>query len=242
MAAIFHSQTRHKILFPLVNGASAAAAPLVALLIMGTTTVNGAAILNPSFEDAGPPTPSGPDFSGISNANWSTSISVSGIWGIQRNTSALAKLILPPDGNAVGVIYRRGNASSIASGDFAFLFQSVDLTDVLSISFDAALNQVNNSARRGTWSSSLEAQFVIDGISYWSQSQAGLYFSQQIDTSSLTGLHDIGFRIVATSNDSDLTGSDWFLFDNLVTTTIPEPSSTMALILGGGLFFLNRRR
>lgn len=206
------------------------------------TAVNGAVILNPSFESAGPLTPMGPDFSGVSIADWSTSVNASGIWGIHQNTAALAKRILTPDGNAIGVIYRRITATDTTSGDFAILFQSVDLTDVLSISFDAALNQVNNSVPQGTWTGSLEAQFVINGVPYWSQSQAGSYFNQRIDTSSLTGVHDIGFRIAATSDATGLTGSDWFLFDNLNVTPIPEPSATMVLLLAGVCFLASRRR
>lgn len=221
---------------------TSAACAIFGFIFAGSSTANGAIILNPSFEVGGPLTPPGPDFSGVSIADWNTDISASGIWGIHQNSATLAKLILPPDGNAVGVIYRRGSATSVTTGNFAILYQSVDLTDVLSISFDAALDQARDSVRQGAWTGSLEAQFVIDGNPYWSRSQVGSYFDQIIDTSSLTGVHEIGFRLVVVSDVSELTGSDWFVFDNLSTISVPEPSAVMVLIFSGALMLLNRRR
>lgn len=199
----------------------------------------GAIILNPSFEETSPPAT---EFLGDALVNWSASAGSTGTWGINQGTSSLNLQLLPPDGIAVCRIYRRASVTSINPGDFGSLIQSVDLTNVSSISFDAALNQIKNSVAQGTWSSFLEAQFIIDGSVYWSKSQAGKFLTQSVDTSSLAGTHDLGFRLIAVGAGSELTNSDWFLFDNLVVTTIPEPSAASVVILSGICFSMNRRR
>lgn len=105
-------------------------------------------------------------------------------------------------------------------GDYLEFYQSVDLTGITEILFDARL-------RGGSFTDSV---FFIDGAPVWEENAAGTYLDVSVDTSGYSGLHDIGvgvrvFQAFGSSADG------WTHFDNL--RAIPEPATLCLLVLGG---------
>lgn len=132
------------------------------------------------------------------------------------------------------------NTFSFNSGDFASLYQDVDLTGIDSIGFDAELKGCCGNYV------GFEASFSIGGTSYWSAKSSGVYSSISIDVSGLSGIHRISF-----ANEAIFTGtfsSHWFLFDDVVAigdgvSPVPLPASGLLLFGAlGGFGFLRRKR
>jgi hypothetical protein len=106
--------------------------------------------------------------------------------------------------------------------------QALDLTNVLDITFDTNLSCAPFGCG---WHSFLEATFYVDGTMLWSSQTMGTELGHVVDTSSLTGVHTLEFRLEAIANGAAGGTSSHFSFDNIVA--IPEPST--AQMLGGGI-------
>jgi hypothetical protein len=102
-------------------------------------------------------------------------------------------------------------ASGAAPGADAFparLTQSVDLTGVEVLAFDARL-----LAEIG-WNPLVIADFRIDGVVMWSRTANGVFLDQTIDVSALSGVHEIEFRLTANASGPSTAGHNFFI-DNL---------------------------
>lgn len=216
------------------------------LLIMGMLTFGllggpaaQATVLNPSFENG--------CFDNWGESGPSFGADVLGVGGCGGSLSLNG---FPTDGNKFGRIYS-GSNTTISQGAFGSVFQQVDLTSIGSIMFDASLERFASGGEQNSWDSNYEAGFFIDGSAVWTASTfaAGNYLDRSIDTSALTGLHNIAFRNTRTGATGFSDGSNWFMFDNLRTVpaddgvTVPEPASIGILAFSlGGLVFMRRRR
>ena len=98
--------------------------------------------------------------------------------------------VLPSDGSNFAQIFSK-SSQAVDAGDTYMLSQSVDLTGISSIKFDAALGLGH------FWNELIQLDFLIDGTPVWSQTSKGNYLDQSIDTTRLTGTHTIAFRSAA---------------------------------------------
>lgn len=184
-----------------------------------------ATILNPSFEGT---------------SNWT--LSNSGIFGPSTGSSSVAGF--PTAGSSYGRVYS-GSGSTISTGEFGQWSQSLDFTTIGSITFDAKLVEFQRTSGTPVFMSFLEAVVRVDGSELWTGNALGTYLNQTIDTSLITGIVDLDFRLqaIADSNDENTVNgfiSDWFVFDNIRETEIPEPSAAALAALG--LFIAGHRR
>jgi hypothetical protein len=114
------------------------------------------------------------------------------------------------------------SATSGYGQSYVYLSQSVDLTGVSSVMFDAKLSVLEAHA----WESKFEADFYIDSTKKWSQQSIGTYLNQSFDVSSLSGMHTIEFRLQA--NLQGLAGyTNRYEFDNVRLISAPEPSGVV---------------
>lgn len=97
------------------------------------------------------------------------------------------------------------------TGDRVRLYQTVDLTGITTVRFDAELRALGTAA----WLPFLEARVLIDGVLAWSASATGTYLDETIDVSTQTGLHTFEFRLETVSDATVEFVSAWFLFDNV---------------------------
>jgi hypothetical protein len=112
------------------------------------------------------------------------------------------------------------------AGDFASISQSIDMTDIQAIEFDAYPSAV---PEREVWTGNSVALFLIDGTPYWTANEIGEHLGYHVDVSSLSGLHEIEFRLEMVR---DFAGqSNWLFVDN-VTTVVPEPMSIALFAMG----------
>lgn len=118
-----------------------------------------------------------------------------------------ARLFTRPGLNSSGeTISRTFNA-----GDRVSVSQQMDFTGVVSLMFDAQLRSIAT-----TWRSAFVASVLIDGVTVWSGNVSAIYRDRAIDTSDLSGLHTLEFRLEAvTTNVVSGSPSMWFMFDNV---------------------------
>jgi hypothetical protein len=118
-----------------------------------------------------------------------------------------ARLFTRPGLSSTGqTISRTFNA-----GERVSLSQDIDFTDVLSLVFDAQLRSVAT-----TWRTAFVASVLIDGVTVWSGNVSAIHRDSAIDTSALTGIHTLEFRLEAvTTNVVSGSPSMWFMFDNI---------------------------
>ncbi len=187
-----------------------------AFLILASATVRAASVTNPSFEA------DGNVFLDLANASgWSDNVGVFNFNGEINNSD------FHTDG-AYGVVLLAPTDGSYNAGDNVYVQQSVDLTGVSSVVFDAQLSV----HPEGSWLSFLEADFYVDSVKKWSKQDIGTFLDQSIDVTGITGTHSIEFRLQANSPDSATGHANWYEFDNVRLTSIPEPSSMVLFIAG----------
>lgn len=184
---------------------------LLALLLALSVPRVAAAIVNPSFEDdaasffitgASPPTGWTAVAGGGALKGQVTDIAATdGTYGVQLFVSA---------------------AGTVGTAFPFELHQTVDLTGIDVIAFDAKLEQEDS-----TWDPSMVAEFRIDGGVEWSQNGEGFFTDTVVDVSGLSGNHDIEFRLAPTVNGSF--PFHRFQFDNL-RDTLPPPRLTSARV------------
>lgn len=187
------------------------------LLDASDTIIDGPPIANPSFEADGvigsfyiqPPT--GWTLEGISD------FATDQFGGdVDAATSFEAHFVT--DGTYGGRFFSRTGANTsgepqprtFVPGDMARLYQTIDLTGVDAVRFDAELR-----TPWGEWFSFLEARVLIDGVVVWSAAAIGTYADREIDVSGLSGLHTFEFRLEAIASGEVAFASNWFLFDNV---------------------------
>jgi hypothetical protein len=118
-----------------------------------------------------------------------------------------ARLFTRPGLNAAGqTISRTFNA-----GERVSVSQLVDFSGVTSLVFDAQLRSLAT-----TWRTAFVASVLVDGVTVWSRNVSAIYRDNVVDTSALTGLHTLEFRLEAvTTNVVSGAPSMWFMFDNV---------------------------
>lgn len=218
------------------------------LFFLGRPGVARAAIANPSFE------------SNVNEVPDSWTKSKSGSFGVDiLQSSQLSSLTvtLPSDGDWLGRVYS-GSGSEILAGEYGQWAQTVDLTNVSQITFDAEILTLLQSpfGQVNTLHSFLEAQLLIDGTVLWSkQGAGGAFLDQVVNTSGFSGPSALALRLyaIADSNGENLPriSSSWFMFDNLRETAggqsggganvIPEPSSIFLFGVGIAGFLFRRK-
>jgi len=97
---------------------------------------------------------------------------------------------MPTNGNDFALFYS-SYGSAVNAGDDCSIAQTVNLTGISSIQFDAVLGLDNE------WNNEIKLDFLVDGASVWTQTTAGSYLNQSISTAGLTGTHTIAFRSTA---------------------------------------------
>jgi hypothetical protein len=129
------------------------------------------------------------------------------------------------DGTYAADLFIAATGASPGADQFPVrLTQSVDLTGVDVIAFDAEL-----LAEIG-WNPLVVADFRIDGVVMWSRTANGVFLDQAIDVSALSGVHSIEFRLTANASGPSTAGHN-FAIDNLreiqppprLTSTRVEP-------------------
>lgn len=191
---------------------------LIAAYLCLTHGVANATILNPSFEGT---------------TNWA--LSSSGVFGPDSISSSVSGF--PTAGSFFGRVYS-GSGSAISSGEFGQWSQSVDFTNIGSITFDAKLVEFQRTSGTPAFMSFLEAVVRVDGNSLWTGNSLGQFLDQTIDTSAITGVVNLDFRLqaIADSNDENTVNgaiSDWFVFDNIRVVEVPEQSTVSLAFLAG---------
>lgn len=160
-------------------------------------------ILNPSFEA---------DASGATAASsWSTTNSGS----MQVQVATTGATPLPSDGTRFANLWTTWTAH--AAGEWVRISQTINLTDVASLNFDAALTKTNGY----TWASAIRAGVYLDGTLIWSRTTEGAATNQSVSLGGLTGNHTLSLE-----NYTMAAGSyapQWACFDNL---RLIAPSST----------------
>jgi hypothetical protein len=193
-----------------------------ALLAVLPTATDADPIVNPSFE------------SGL------TGWTVNTVGPFTPTVDDIEFGFLPSDGRVSARIYSHAG-QMFGVGQFGSLSQVVDLTDITSIVFDAALCRGGYYPQE-IWDRTFEAAFLIDGVDRWAANSPPTfphdYLGIEIDTSGLSGLHTLEFQNRAVRFDAGEQHSYWFKVDNVLA--IPEPSTV--LLVGLGLIGLAGRR
>lgn len=125
--------------------------------------------------------------------------------------------------------------TTFSGGSYVALYQDVDLTGIVSISFDCKL-----SAWAGGLPQTFEhfkASLLIGGSEYWSSASSGTYLDNTVGVD-LPGVHRVEFRTQALESGTFST-SYWTQWDNF--RTVPGPGAVSLLVLGG-LAVLRRGR
>jgi hypothetical protein len=190
---------------------------VAAVLAMTPASLLAASITNPSFEADGNVYLELSDASG-----WSDNLGDS----LSQFNGEIGNTDWHTDGSYGAVLLSQTNGF-YNKGDKAFLKQSVDLTDISTIQFDAQL-----SVSSDIWKSFLNANFYVDSDNKWSSQTLGTYLNQSINVSGLTGVHTLEFRLEANAaGDGGGLSSSWYEFDNvrLIPTSVPEPSTIATL-------------
>lgn len=97
----------------------------------------------------------------------------------------------------------------ISIGESRGYEQTLDLTDVASIVFDA-------KHRNGTH---IAARALIDGVEKWRKDIPGTYLDQAINVSGMTGNHTFQLQLLVTSTAVNVP-SEWVQFDNVRTVAV----------------------
>lgn len=198
---------------------------LVLLLALSAVAHAGAAGANPivnfSFEADG-----SINFGATQPTGWTYATDDSNLVG---HTTSWAT-----DGD-YGVRFYLTTSGSVGANDAASVSQDVNLTGITHIEFDANLDCAPFGC---SWHSFLDAVFLIDGSEEWSRSTLGDYPTQTVDTSALSGVHTLEFRLQATSAGSGGGDSSHFYFDRVLA--VPEPGPLP--LLGTGLLVLAAAR
>ncbi len=157
-------------------------------------------IVNPSFETPSGATPQ--DWTRTAVGKLSESVSSSGPSG------------MPSSGNSFEALWTMNN-NAVYTGNYVSISQSVDLTNLSSISLDVSLYSP------GTWLNRTKAVVLIDGVAQWTltSSTPGLFANQSIDVSSYSGVHVIELRHEVVISGTYAT--QWVAFDNLRTYGAP---------------------
>ena len=127
--------------------------------------------------------------------------------------------------------------TSNIKGDKSGVYQHVSLTDIDQIFFDVKLSSHNYD--EPSIFRDYVAMFIIDGITFWSQTVEGTYLNQFVDVSAQSGTYQIELRLQCI-NDENYFPSCWAEWDNLRTVRIPEPATL--LLLSFGVLILRRKR
>lgn len=114
-----------------------------------------------------------------------------------------------------------GHRDVLTEGTYINLYQSVDLTAITEVIFDAALY-----APFG-WEHVAEAQFLVDDTVLWNATLDDVYLDQAVDVRHYSGVGVIELRLRAT--ESGISNSHWVLWDNF--RAIPEPTSVAMILL-----------
>jgi hypothetical protein len=195
----------------------------MAFLILALTTICTADVINSSFEADGSIV-----YLDSGNATgWSDNISGSStFYGEVSNSDFYT------DGN-YGVVLLAPSAGVFSSGENAYVSQLVDLTGIGALKFDARLSVHPD----GPWLPFLEADFYVDSTNLWSKQTIGIYQDQSIDLTGFTGIHTIEFRLQANSQGNTEGEANWYEFDNVRLTPVPEPSG-MVIFAAGAISLL----
>jgi hypothetical protein len=117
-----------------------------------------------------------------------------------------------------------------SEGDKGGLRQTVDFTGIEFFTFDAQLLTFPG----GSWDSTFGASAYIGSTLIWSSDVGGTYLDIITDTTGITGIQNLEFRL--TSLSSQRVRSQWFLFDNLRISQVPVPAAVW--LFGSGLLSL----
>lgn len=199
---------------------------LVIATVVCTSTHAFADIVNGSFEE-GDDDFIFLDFEGV--PGWSDG--VPGGWGGDVTT-----VNWHTDGSRGAHLFSQTDGSFTA-GSHAYLRQSVDLTGVREILFDA-----NVGSNGQSYGDLVEARALVGGAQVWSSSTLGIQESIGIDVSSYSGAHEFELRFEALQDFESNGVSRWFEFDNVRTTAVPEPSGLVLLATLGAFSIGFRRR
>jgi|GEM_PF-1939125 len=198
---------------------------LVLASIPGTTLTGR--ILNPSFEA---------DASGATTASsWSTTSS----GGMLLQIATTGATPLPSEGTRFANLWTNWNTH--AAGEWIRLSQTINLTDVASLNFDAALTKTSGYS----WASAIRAGIYLDGTLIWSRTTEGSAANQSVGLGGMTGNHVLSLENYTTAAGSY--GPQWACFDNLrliglstayVTTgVVTSPTITAGTARWGQLLF-----
>jgi hypothetical protein len=192
---------------------------LVISILACTSSVANALIKNPSFED------------GLND--WT----INGVGSFGYNESP----VFATDGSYTARLYSFTSCAnsgcgffSFNTGDYVGLSQSFDMSTVSAILFDSFLdNAPPYPDNYSVYQPFMTAAAYIDSTMVWGSQTLGQFLDISIDTSSLTGIHELEFRIEAIGSGSDYK-SDYFYIDNirLDVTDVPEPSILSLLGIG----------
>jgi hypothetical protein len=181
----------------------------IGILILTSSTLH-ATIINPSFEVDG-----NLDLRYSNATGWEDNV---GSLGSAKIAGFVSNTVFCTNGSR-GAGFSISATSGYDANSYTYLRQSIDLTNIDSIKFDAELSALNG----GIWDSSFEADFYVDSTRMWTRQSVGTFMNQPIDVSGLAGMHTIEFRL-----QSNISGtakySNSFVFDNVRAIPVPEPS------------------
>jgi hypothetical protein len=186
---------------------------LAAAALMGfepSSTMAGV-IANPSFEENGVATI---DLEEESILGWNADFDVGFGGGIGSCCASFAGVITEGLEGA-GLEWLRGQTSPAGR---ATLWQDVDLTTADSLLFDYRLESSSTP-----FPSMVQAAFYIDDSMHWSSQTRGPTSTVEIDTSGLTGVHRLEFRLEKATNEITRSLRVGFYFDNLRITPLEPP-------------------
>jgi hypothetical protein len=130
---------------------------------------------------------------------------------------------------ALGAVLSSKPDGAFSAGSNAYLKQSVDLSGVSTVQFDAQL-----TADYNYWAPFLEASVYVDSTKKWSKQLLGTYANQSVDVSGMSGKHTIEFRLEASTAGSVSGVSSSYAIDNVRVNPVPEPL-TLTLLVAGSL-------
>ena len=153
---------------------------VAAALTMTPAILHAGSISNPSFEA------NGNVYLDLSDATgWTDNLG----GGLSQFNGEIGNTDWHTDG-AYGAVLLSRTDGSYTKGDNAFLKQSLDLTGIDAIQFDAQL-----SVSSDIWKSFLDANVYVDADKKWSSQTLGTYMDQSINVTGLSGSHTLEFRL-----------------------------------------------